>query len=349
MKGKVVVGFSGGVDSAVAALLLLEQGYEVVGAFMKCWSGDSGKSPCWIDDRRDALHTGAQLGIEVLTLDKEDEYREHVVEYMYEEYSRGRTPNPDILCNALVKFKFLVEEAQKRNFDNVATGHYARIQRDPIKLFRGLDVKKDQSYFLHSLSKEQLQYCMFPVGNMTKTQVREKAESAGLDIAHKPSTKGICFVGNVALKTFLRERLPPKIGNIVDTEGNILGEHDGMQYVTIGQRKGLGIGGGTPYYVAHKNPDTNEITVVKNKNHTTLQTSKIFLTNTSWISTPADAVYDVQYRYQQKPIRGQYNPTEQSITFETPAIAVPPGQFAVLYDGNECLGGGTIKNVTPLA
>ncbi len=349
-KKRVLLGLSGGVDSAVAAHLLLSEGYEVIGAFMKCWSGDHGFDPCWIDDRRDALRVGAQLGIPVETFDYEDAYREHVTEYMYREYAAGRTPNPDVLCNSMVKFEFLSRDAQQMGCDFIATGHYARTRKNKdgtVSLLKGIDVKKDQSYFLHRLTQKQLSNVLFPIGVMKKDEVRAVAREHDLCVADKRSTRGICFVGNVALKTFLKERLPIVKGNIVDVEGNVLGEHDGVQFFTIGQRKGFGVGGGKPYYVVDKNAETNVVTVAAGSDHPALFTKLASLIDVHWINTP-DLSCDLRglVRYLHDGESVVLNDACNVVSFDQPVKSVPPGQFLVVYQGDECMGGGIIDSVS---
>ena len=262
---KVFVGLSGGVDSSVAAALLIKQGYDVTGVFMRNWSEphlDSHKGPCWIDERRDAMRVAAKLKIPFLTFDFEKEYKSQVVDYMFREYRAGRTPNPDIMCNKLIKFPLFWREAKKLGADFIATGHYARI-RPPLappskggdrlsspsegearrglgfKLLKGVDEKKDQSYFLYGLSQEDLLHTLFPVGDLTKPEVRKIAAKLNLPTAKKEESMGICFVGEVKIKDFLRVKIKPRPGNIVDTEGNVIGKHDGIWYYTIGQAQAV--------------------------------------------------------------------------------------------------------------
>lgn len=352
-KRKVLVALSGGVDSAVAVILLLEQGYEVVGAFMKNWSGDSGKSPCWIDDRRDAIAVAAHLGIPMVTFDFEKEYREHVVEYMYREYAAGRTPNPDIVCNRTIKFDLFVKEAKKMGVATIATGHYARVLTDSegiVHLLKGLDSNKDQTYFLHQLTQEQLKNTLFPLGELKKDEVRKIAAERGLAIANKRSSRGICFVGKVSLPVFLKECLAVRNGVVVDTEGNILGAHTGIHNFTIGQRHGLSISGsGQPYFIVDKNPETNVITVAFGENHPRLFSKQCRVKEMHWISGIIPSLpfhSEVQIRYRHK---GSYATiskidSDYLIDFDIPERAVAPGQFAVVYNNDECIGGGAIES-----
>lgn len=347
-KKRVLLGLSGGVDSAVAAYLLLSQGYEVIGAFMKCWSGDHGFDPCWIEDRRDALRVGAQLGIPVETFDYEDAYREHVTEYMYAEYAAGRTPNPDVLCNSMVKFEYLVADAERLGCDFIATGHYARTKHNDdgsVSLLKGVDVEKDQSYFLHRLNQKHLARTLFPLGELTKREVRDIAAGIDLCVAQKRSTRGICFVGNVALKTFLKQRLPERQGTIQTIDGAIVGEHDGVQFFTIGQRKGFGVGGGTPYYVVDKNAETNVVTVAQGDDHPALLAGSVQVCDMHWIREPsADEILTGHVRYLHAGV-GVTLLAKDRYVFKAPVKSVPPGQFLVLYNGEECVGGGIIDTV----
>lgn len=350
---KILLALSGGVDSAVAGALLIEQGYEVVGGFMKCWSGDNGFDPCWIEDRRDALRVSAQLNISLHCFDFEKEYREHVVSYMYREYAEGRTPNPDVLCNSLVKFDVFLREADRLGCDMIATGHYARKKIDEngcAHLMRGADHAKDQSYFLHRLNQQQLHWAVFPVGEFTKTQVREMAKLRGLCVAEKKSTRGICFVGNIALKTFLKDVLPSREGEVVNTDGVVIGKHEGAYYFTVGQRHGFGVGGGIPYYVVNKDVIRNRITVAQGDDHPALLVTQVHLEDMHWIVEERIGNFHGHVRYQhsgvdvmlQKNDDGSYG-----ARFAQSVRGVPPGQFLVLYDGEECVGGGVIVETSP--
>lgn len=283
-KKKVLLGMSGGVDSSVSAVLLLEQGYEVIGGFMKNWSdGERGeKDDCgWKVERRDAMRVAAQLRIPFHTFDFEKEYREKVYEYMIAEYKAGRTPNPDVLCNKYMKFDLFLRAADELGCDFVATGHYARAVRDEnglTHLLAGVDKNKDQSYFLCQLTQEQISRALFPIGHLEKSEVREIARKHNLVVAEKKDSQGICFVGAVAMKDFLGERIEEHVGNIVTTDGKILGQHKGFEFYTIGQREGLGVGGrmgiegisrgngviegkSLPLYVVERRPETNEVVV----------------------------------------------------------------------------------------
>jgi tRNA-uridine 2-sulfurtransferase len=257
-KVKILVAMSGGVDSSVAAALLLEQGYDVIGVFMKNWSGCD-----WEEDKRDAMRVAASLGIELHVYDFEEEYRERVYEYMIAEYEAGRTPNPDVLCNSEVKFDLLMKVADELGCQKMATGHYARVDmaEDRVRLLKGIDANKDQSYFLCRLGQDELKRTMFPIGELEKSKVRNLADKHGLVTAKKKDSQGLCFIGPVDLPTFLKERIKPVTGTIISTAGEIVGEHEGVQYYTIGQRRGLGVGGGKPWFVVERKLAENELVV----------------------------------------------------------------------------------------
>jgi tRNA-uridine 2-sulfurtransferase len=359
MSKKVLVGMSGGVDSSVSAALLLEQGYEVVGAFMKNWSDGEKKEECsWRTERRDAMRVAAQLGIELLTFDFEDEYRQHVYNYMIDEYKAGRTPNPDVLCNKYMKFGFLLREAEKLNCDYIATGHYARTKVDDdgtTHLLAGKDQNKDQSYFLCRLNQEQLKKTLFPIGELEKTAVREKAHALNLVVADKKDSQGICFVGKVKMQDFLAERIPEQSGNIVTLEGEVLGQHKGYAYYTIGQRQGLGIGGGTPYFVIERRPESNEVVVALGDDHPELQSAgldAIDLTLTTSEPLISDRNYMARIRYRQ-PLQGckitSITDGRLSVVFDAPQQAVAPGQFIAFYDGDELLGSAVIDKAVKIS
>jgi tRNA-specific 2-thiouridylase len=339
---------SGGVDSSVSAALLLEQGYEVVGAFMKNWSGttceDGSFQECgWRPERRDAMRVAAALGIPFLTFDFEDEYRAKVVDNLFDEAGKGRTANPDVLCNKIVKFDLFMREADKLGCDFVATGHYARIENGNI--LKGSDENKDQSYFLWAIDPKVLPRVLFPIGDMEKPDVRKKAHALGLSVADKKDSVGICFVGEVEMEAFLKTRLPEDPGNIVSTSGEVLGTHRGAHFFTIGQREGLGIGGGMPYYVVEKHPKTKELVVASNF-HPSLFKETLTASATNWFRMPkvGDKV-DARIRYRQPvqpcAIEEMGNGTV-SVRFEKPQRAVTPGQSIVFYDGEEMLGGAII-------
>jgi len=354
-KSKILLGMSGGVDSSVAAVLLLEQGYEVIGAFMKNWSdGDDSAECSWRTERRDAQRVAAKLGIDFYTFDFETEYRKNVYEYMLREYEAGRTPNPDVLCNKYMKFGYLLREAEKLGCNFIATGHYARIKRDDdgtAHLLSGLDKNKDQSYFLCQLSQEQLKKAMFPIGDFQKDEIRKIAKDHNLHLADKKDSQGICFVGKVEMIDFLRDRIPEKKGDIITTSGEVIGQHRGHQYYTIGQRSGLGIGGGTPYYIVERRPETNEIVVALGDDDPALykkiisaeQISEIIPgTLNNFVGQPLKA----RIRYRQ-PLQGckimKINNGIVLIEFDQPQRAVAPGQFIAFYDDDELIGSAVIQ------
>lgn len=336
---------SGGVDSSVSAALLIEQGYEVIGAFMKNWSNCD-----WRRDQRDATRVAAKLGIPFMTLDFEKQYREKVIEDMYREFEAGRTPNPDVLCNKYIKFDLFVKEADRLGCEFVATGHYARSIDG--KLYAGLDKNKDQSYFLWAMPPEVVSRVLFPLGEMTKPEVRKKAADLRLDVATKKDSTGICFVGEVDMKTFLQERLPKHSGPIVTVDGSKIGTHDGLAFYTLGQRQGLGIGGGTPYYVVEKRPETNEL-IVSSNYHPSLYKQELTATQLNWFEKPAEIPYSckARIRYRQElqnciisdPIFLKEPVGVVTVSFPEPQRAVTPGQSIVLYDGDKVLGGGIIE------
>lgn len=379
-KIKVFVGLSGGVDSSVAAVLLVKAGYDVTGVFMKNWSEPhlaSHKGPCWIDERRDAMRVAAKLGIPFLTFDYEKEYKKQVVDYMFREYAAGRTPNPDVMCNRLIKFPLFWREAKKLGADFIATGHYARIisprhserseeslrirrqdsslalrmtvgMADRFKLLKGTDKKKDQSYFLYGISQEDLSHTLFPVGNLTKLEVRKIAARLKLPTAKKAESMGICFVGEVKIKDFLRKKIKPCPGKIMDESGRILGEHEGVWYYTIGQRSGLGIGGGTPYFVVGKDVKKNILVVVRGANNPVLYNKEAEVQNVHWISGVTPKLpfrATVRLRHQHSgglATIKEAKPPQVKIFFDKPERAITPGQSAVFYKGEECLGGGAV-------
>lgn len=366
MSKKVLVGMSGGVDSSVSAALLLEQGYEVIGAFMKNWSDKSSEGgvrsseeECsWRTERRDAMRVAAQLGIELLTFDFEDEYRQHVYDYMIDEYKAGRTPNPDVLCNKYMKFGFLLREAEKLNCDYIATGHYARTkvgEDGTTHLLSGKDQNKDQSYFLCRLNQEQLSKTLFPIGDLEKSEVRKKAHALDLVVADKKDSQGICFVGKVKMQDFLAERIPEQPGNIVNLEGKVLGQHKGYAYYTIGQRQGLGIGGGTPYFVIERRPETNEVVVVLGDEHPALQSKGLEVVELT--STLTDSYCDGRHlmariRYRQPLQACKIISTDNgrlTIVFNEPQHAVAPGQFIAFYSGEELVGSAVIDKAIKIS
>ncbi len=346
MAKKVYVGLSGGVDSSVTAALLKQQGYEVIGAYMKNWSKDLPGFACpWKEDYQDAKRVAVQLGIDFKMFDFETQYRHKVVDYMVAEYQAGRTPNPDIMCNQEIKFKLFLETALEEGADMVATGHYANVKKG--KLYRAKDDNKDQTYFLYRVNEDALKKTLFPLGKYTKPQVKALAKKLGLVTADKKESMGICFVGKVGIKDFLLNELgPQKPGKIIDNTGKVLGEHDGAIFYTIGQRHGLDVGGGLPYYVTGKDMKKNEVYVTTDLNDKSLWAKEVKLTNLHWIGdVPKESkTYQVRTRHRASlidcEIKHKYNVTY--ITLKDEVRAVTPGQSAVLYDGNLVLGGGVI-------
>lgn len=342
---------SGGVDSSVTAALLKDQGYDVTGVYMKNWSKDLPGMECpWHEDYQDAKRVAVQLGIPFKMYDFEKEYRQKVVDYMLREYQAGCTPNPDVMCNREVKFKLFLEACLADGADLIATGHYARIKDG--KLLTGLDTNKDQSYFLYRVTKDALRHTLMPIGEYEKPQVREIAEKYGLATAHKKDSQGICFVGKVGIKDFLLYELGEQSrGPIMDQNGETIGEHDGAIFYTIGQRQGLHVGGGLPYYVTGKDMTTNTVFVTTDLQDGKLWQDTLNLADMHWINgEPTDAAQlgEVQvrtrYRADLVPVKsiakGENGQWELELTEEVRAITA--GQSAVLYAGDECLGGGIV-------
>jgi tRNA-uridine 2-sulfurtransferase len=352
---KVVVGLSGGVDSAVAALLLKRAGHEVVGLFMKNWEDDDDDEYCSTrEDLVDAVSAAERIGIEVEAVNFAAEYRERVFASFLAEYSAGRTPNPDVLCNAEIKFKAFLDHALALGAERIATGHYARVEEraGAQVLLKGLDPAKDQSYFLHRLRQEQLARTLFPVGHLLKSEVRRIAREAGLPNHAKRDSTGICFIGERPFRAFLARYLPRAPGPMVTSEGERLGEHEGLMYYTLGQRQGLGIGGrregsAEPWYVAGKDVAANTLTVVQGHGHPSLLRAKLHAEDASWIAgtAPPPGAYAAKTRYRQADAACGLQPRGErafDLDFESPQWAVTPGQSAVVYAGDLCLGGGVI-------
>ncbi len=409
----VYVGMSGGVDSSVTAALLVEQGYEVTGVYMKNWTQDLPGMKCpWADDLADAKRVAVQLGIDFKVFDFEKEYKQHVVDYMIDEYRAGRTPNPDIMCNQEVKFKLFLEAALAEGADMIATGHYARVfhgrsslpkssetasarsephsldplvsaelaslrqsstrkesrslgslvcadvsedlvanarqhdsdalQIDRARLLQAKDENKDQTYFLYRVHEVALQKTLFPLGGYTKSEVRELAKARGLYTATKKESMGICFVGKVGIRDFLSQYVASQPGKIIDKQsGKVLGYHDGAIFYTIGQRHGLDIGGGLPYYVAGKDMDKNEVYVTTQLNDEELWKKAITLHSLHWINdTPTDGEYQVRIRHRAPLITAQLQGT--TLRLDEAQRAITAGQSVVIYDGDVCLGGGIV-------
>lgn len=355
---RVVVGMSGGVDSSVTALLLKQQGYDVIGVFMKNWDDTDEFGMCTAEeDAEDVRRVCDQIGIPYYTVNFEEEYRDKVFEYFLEEYRRGRTPNPDVMCNREIKFGEFLQKALDLGADVIATGHYARVELvgGNYELHRGVDTNKDQSYFLHALNQSQLARAMFPIGHLNKPDVRKMAEEAGLATAKKRDSTGVCFIGERNFKEFLSQYLPAKPGNMVDlVSGEIKGRHDGLMYYTLGQRQGLGIGGsgnGEPWFVANKDLDSNTLYVVQGDAHSSLYSVALTATDVNWISPEAlsaSTSCTAKFRYRQPDQGVTITPLENGqfhVVFDTPQKAITPGQAVVFYHGEVCLGGGTIDKV----
>ncbi len=360
---KVIVGMSGGVDSSVAAWLLLQQGYHVEGLFMKNWEEDDDTEFCTAaEDMADAQAVCDKLGIKLHKINFAAEYWDNVFEHFLIEYKAARTPNPDILCNKEIKFKaFLEFAADDLNADFIATGHYVRRGEDAsgYQLLRGLDDNKDQSYFLYTLSQQQISQSLFPVGELTKPEVRRIAEQLQLVTAHKKDSTGICFIGERKFKDFLARYLPAQPGIIVSTEGVEIGTHQGLMYHTLGQRKGLGIGGlkeatESPWYVVDKDIARNQLVVAQGKTHPRLMSKGLIASQLHWINRrPLTETLQctVKTRYRQTDIACVVSPIDAEnirVEFTDPVAAVTPGQSAVFYLDDVCLGGGIIEQRLPL-
>jgi tRNA-specific 2-thiouridylase len=391
MKKRVVVGLSGGVDSSVTAYLLKEQGYEVIGMFMKNWHDDSVtiSDECpWLDDSNDAMIVAQHLGIPFQAIDLSAEYKERIVDYMFREYQSGRTPNPDVLCNREIKFDIFLKTAMKLGADYVATGHYARKEETDVngkKVFRllgGKDPNKDQSYFLCQLTQEQLSKALFPVGELLKPEVREIAKKAGLATAEKKDSQGLCFIGKVHLPDFLQQRLEPKKGKVVAVDakatvyqngnasddlavlaepfhysknsGKEVGDHTGAHFYTIGQRKGLKMGGfAEPMFVIGTDTKENIIYMGMGENHPGLYRRGLFIPNADehWVRPDLKLAVGerknyfsrIRYRQQLEPCTLHKKEEGLYVIFDRPQKAITPGQFAAWYDGEELIGSGVIS------
>lgn len=351
---RVVIGMSGGVDSSVAALLLKEQGYEVIGIFMKNWDDTDENGHCTAtEDFEDVRSVCDQIGIPYYSVNFEKQYWDKVFTYFLNEYKAGRTPNPDVMCNKEIKFNAFLEHAMNLGADFLATGHYAQVEEreNGVAMLRGNDHNKDQTYFLNQLSQEQLQHVMFPLGHLEKKQVREIAEKAGLATAKKKDSTGICFIGERNFKEFLSQYLPARPGEMRTMDGDKMGMHDGLMYYTIGQRHGLGIGGeGDPWFVIGKDLERNVLLVGQGFHHEALYSTSLEAADMS-LCTPKElpkrfkCTAKFRYRQPDTEVEVELHGDNATVTFAEPVRAITPGQAVVLYDGDECLGGGTIDQV----
>ena len=356
---RVVVGLSGGVDSSVAALLLKEQGYDVIGVFMKNWEEKDDEGVCTAtEDYEDVKKVAHQIGIPYYTVNFEKEYWDRVFEYFLEEFKKGRTPNPDVICNKEIKFKAFLDYALKLDADYLATGHYAKIDKkdNSYRLLKGNDDNKDQTYFLCTLGQRQLEKTMFPIGDIEKDQVREIAIKYGLKTAEKKDSTGICFIGERNFKEFLSNYFPAQKGVIKTLSGEVVGEHDGLMYYTFGQRRGLGLGGGIgdgsgrPWYVADKDLVDNVLYVVQGTNHSALFSRGLIASELHWVKgeiPSKEFSCSAKFRYRQKDqgVKVKLEGDSCKVIFDNKQRAVTPGQFVVFYKEQECLGGGVIDEI----
>ena len=345
-----MIGMSGGVDSAVGALLLQEQGFEVAGLFMKNWDEDDGTEYCTAEaDYADAASVCEALGIPLHSANFAAEYWDDVFAAFLADYRAGRTPNPDVLCNREIKFKVFLDYAAALGFETIATGHYARrsAPSQPFQLLRAVDDAKDQTYFLQAVPKGQLARCLFPVGHLAKAEVRRLARQAGLGVAEKKDSTGICFIGERRFRDFLGRYIPPAPGPIVDAAGERLGEHQGLAFYTLGQRQGLGVGGQRgraerPWYVAAKDQAANALVVTQDE--ADLATTTLTATQLNWLDKPREGRCTAKTRYRQpdEPCLIELRDDAAHVAFERAQRAVTPGQYVAFYDADACLGGGRI-------
>ena len=354
--GTVIVGLSGGVDSAVAALLLKRAGHDVQGLFMSNWEEDEEGYCTSAEDFQDARRVCTEIGIPLHRVSFAREYRDRVFQHFLDEYAAGRTPNPDILCNREIKFGVCFDYALRLGADRFATGHYARIDAscDPVRLLRGADPGKDQSYFLHAVGAAQLARSLFPVGALPKAEVRRLAREHGLPVSDKKDSTGICFIGERPFRRFLEGYLPAQPGPVETPEGERLGEHGGLMFYTLGQRAGLGLGGlrghaESPWYVASKDLGRNALVVVQGHDHPLLMSGRLETGEVAWVAGRAPAprfACTAKFRYRQADVPCEVEARADgtaAVTFGAPQRAVTPGQYAVFYDGECCLGGGVIR------
>jgi tRNA-uridine 2-sulfurtransferase len=360
MSDNIIVGMSGGVDSSVAALKLLEQGHNVTGLFMKNWEEDDGTEQCTaMQDLADAQQVSAILGMPLKTVNFAAEYWDDVFEIFLSEFAAGRTPNPDILCNKHIKFKAFLNYARSLGADYIATGHYARVnqQDDEYFLLKGLDPGKEQSYFLYTLGQMQLAHTLFPIGHLQKTEIRRLAEKAGFANHRKKDSTGICFIGERKFKEFLQRYLPTQPGQIRTPEGHYIAQHQGLMYYTLGQRQGLGIGGvkgapDEPWYVLGKDLQNNILIVGQGHDHPLLLHNTLEANQLDWVSGEplTSTLYcQAKTRYRQTDQTCRVEPLENErcrVVFEQPQRAITPGQSVVFYDGERCLGGGIIESAS---
>ncbi len=353
-KNRIVIGMSGGVDSAVAAAKLKQEGKEVVGVFMKNWDEESDSGECTATaDFSDVKSVCEKIDIPYYTVNFQKEYYDRVFTYFLREYENGRTPNPDVMCNSEIKFDAFLNFAYQTGATEIATGHYARLDKsDGIKLLKGKDLSKDQSYFLCMLTSKQLKDVQFPIGDIDKSEVRKIAQKLDLSVADKKDSTGICFIGERKFKDFLQEFLPAKPGEIRSIDGEYIGKHDGLMYYTLGQRRGLDIGGrgtGGRWFVVEKDLKNNILYVVQ-KDESALYSKALDAINFNWISGSNEAstfecMAKFRYRQPDQKVLVHVNGDNVHMEFAEKQRAVTPGQFAVLYDGDICLGGGVIDNV----
>ena len=355
MSERIVVGMSGGVDSSVAALLLKEQGYDVVGVFMKNWEEKDENGVCTAEnDWQDVRDVCDQIGIPYYSVNFAREYWDRVFSYFLSEYRAGRTPNPDVLCNREIKFKAFLDFAMQLGAARIATGHFVQTNAEG-ELLRGADANKDQSYFLYMLKRRQMQKAVFPVGGMTKAQVRAIAERKGLTVSRKKDSTGVCFIGERNFKRFLSEYLPAQPGDIVAPDGQVVGRHDGLMYYTLGQRRGLGIGGmgdGRSWFVIGKDLAANRLLVAQGEDHPMLYATRALAGGVTWIGEPPlgegetlRCTCKFRYRQSDQPVEVTMQGDKMLLHALTSQRAITPGQSAVLYDGLRCLGGAVVEEV----